>query len=145
MITTRCWVMPGACEFGFRAPAPFINANHRPHWAARAAAVQQWRAATLIHARAQRVPRFQAAHITITYHYPPTRRRRDAGNLSPTAKAIIDGLVDARVLPDDNDEHLTGPDPRVGAPVHEITPPASALPAPYGAVTITIRSIRETS
>ncbi|MGL5910616.1 MAG: hypothetical protein ACRCZP_11485 [Phycicoccus sp.] len=136
MITTRCWVMPGVCEFGFRAPARFINSNHRPHWATRSKAVRQWRSATLIHARAQRVPSFTAGHITVTVHYPD-QRRRDVHNLAPTAKAIIDGLVDAGVFPDDNDAHLTGPDLRRGATVTELA--CGAGIAPYGAVTITIQ------
>ena len=30
----------------------------------------------------------------------------------PTAKAVVDGLVDAGVLPDDDAKHLLGPDLR---------------------------------
>lgn len=42
----------------------------------------------------------------------PTRVRRDAHNVIPTLKALIDGMVDAGLLPDDDDRHLTGPDLR---------------------------------
>ena len=51
--------------------------------------------------------------ITVTIH--KTRAGRwDVGNLYPTAKAIVDGLVDAGVIPDDSNEWVTGPDMRAG-------------------------------
>ena len=34
------------------------------------------------------------------------RRRSDVGNVYPAAKAAIDGLVDAGVIPDDNDRYV---------------------------------------
>ena len=40
-------------------------------------------------------------------------RRRDANNYWPTAKAVIDGFVDAGLLPDDDHLHLVGPDMRI--------------------------------
>lgn len=52
------------------------------------------------------------AHIVITARFPDLRRR-DVSNLYPyVAKPIVDGLVDARVLPDDDDLHVVGPDLR---------------------------------
>ena len=36
--------------------------------------------------------------------YAPTRRRLDPPNLYPTVKALIDGLTDANLWPDDNHE-----------------------------------------
>lgn len=41
----------------------------------------------------------------------PTNHRRDTGNLYPTVKALVDGLVDAGVLVDDCDGLLEGPLP----------------------------------
>lgn len=38
---------------------------------------------------------------------PPTRRRMDAPNWYPTAKALIDGLTDAGVFSDDNNKVIT--------------------------------------
>ncbi|MGH3499341.1 MAG: hypothetical protein ACRDQA_00330, partial [Nocardioidaceae bacterium] len=69
-----------------------------------------WAHYLAIHAR---VPHLDAAHIVYEYR-PPDRRRRDTANLYPSAKACVDGLVDAGVLDDDDSEHLTGPDPRLG-------------------------------
>lgn len=34
-------------------------------------------------------------------YLPRDRRRRDPSNLMPTQKAVVDGLVDAGVVPDD--------------------------------------------
>lgn len=44
--------------------------------------------------------------LHVTFH-PATNHRRDTPNLYPTAKALLDGLVDAGVLPDDNDRVIT--------------------------------------
>lgn len=46
----------------------------------------------------------------------PKRTRADVGNTYPTVKAVIDGLTDAGVWADDNDDHLIGPDMRRAAP-----------------------------
>lgn len=52
------------------------------------------------------------AHVTLTIRFPD-RRRHDVANLyNYVAKPIVDGLVDARVIPDDDDLHLIGPDLR---------------------------------
>ena len=54
----------------------------------------------------------QRARITVTFRFPD-RRRRDANNLYPyVVKPLVDGFVDARLLPDDDDLHLVGPDHR---------------------------------
>ena len=39
--------------------------------------------------------------------------RRDLHNYMPTLKALVDGLVDAGLLPDDDARHLQGPDMRL--------------------------------
>ncbi|MFC7739662.1 hypothetical protein ACFQXA_00090 [Nocardiopsis composta] len=44
--------------------------------------------------------------ITAVVH-PKTNRRFDPHNYQPSVKAMIDGLVDAGLLPDDNSEVLT--------------------------------------
>lgn len=46
----------------------------------------------------------------------PKKSRADVGNTYPTVKAVIDGCTDAGIWPDDNDDHLTGPDMRRGQP-----------------------------
>nr|WP_303769103.1 hypothetical protein [Schaalia odontolytica] len=59
----------------------------------------------------------------------PDRRRRDRHNLAPTIKAMLDGLIDAGLLPDDADRYLDGPYTviadrfamkRLGVPMYEV-------------------------
>lgn len=64
-----------------------------------------------VHCRNARLPKLIRARIEIWYRFPDNRRR-EVANLQPTSKAIVDGLVDAGLLPDDQDEHCVGPDNR---------------------------------
>jgi Holliday junction resolvase RusA-like endonuclease len=91
----------------------YLNANQRFHWRKKAnrAAFQRASAcgAGRAYVRAQgTLDGRQKCIVTIDW---PDRRRRDADNL--TLKHVIDGLVDARVLVDDSDKYLIGPDRRV--------------------------------
>lgn len=84
-------------------PDNLISANHRTHWADKAHRTRNVR--LLGRYAARNLPAMHAAHLTVTVH-PPDRRRRDLDNTMPTVKAIVDGIVDAKVLPDDNRNHL---------------------------------------
>ncbi|MFF7335381.1 hypothetical protein [Streptomyces sp. NPDC008150] len=99
------------------AETTLINANDRMHPARRASFIKVIRQAAWAMARYNKVPALQRAHIFYVVHPDTKERRRDPGNWSPSAKAAVDGLVDAGVLPDDNHHHLLGPDPRIGEPV----------------------------
>lgn len=63
-------------------------------------------------AKLQRAPKLERARLVVTVSLPD-RRRRDLHNFTPTIKAIVDGLVDAGLLPDDDATHLSGPDWRL--------------------------------
>jgi crossover junction endodeoxyribonuclease RusA len=91
-----------------------LNSNDRDgHWARRKRITEALRAAAGWAARQQKIPPLERAAIVAVYE-PPDRRRRDPQNWQPSFKACVDGLVDARVLPDDDSRHLDGPDPRLG-------------------------------
>lgn len=94
-----------------------INANDRMHPLKRSPYIKAIRQAAWAMARHHKLPALRHAHVFYVIHPDTTTRRRDPGNWSPSAKAAIDGLVDAGVLPDDNHTHLLGPDPRIGPPV----------------------------
>lgn len=100
-----------------------LTANGRVHWRVRAARTRYWRSLTLLQARSRlntgTWQRLQSARIEIRLDWPDARRR-DPANWAPTAKAIVDGLVDAGLLPDDDHTHLTGPDLRRGTGPHAI-------------------------
>lgn len=82
-----------------------LTSNQREHWRPKAKRVAHVRAVTALLATQARIPRLARARIELHYA-PPDRRRRDAQNLVPTLKPIEDGIVDARVLPDDTAEYL---------------------------------------
>ncbi len=88
-----------------------LTSNDRGHWAAGAKATADLRDAFGWLARSRRIPELRAAHVL---YYIRARGRFDPANWMPTAKAAIDGIVDAGVLPDDSRRYLVGPDPREG-------------------------------
>lgn len=95
------------------AGMPLLNANRRIHHMARARLTRDLRQAAYLCAKNAKVPHLARAHVIAEYR-PPDRRKRDSHNLFLSAKAAVDGLVDAGVLTDDSDEYLTGPDMRPG-------------------------------
>lgn len=104
--------------------AQLLNANRaRGHWAKRAPWIKYWRRMAWAEASNRIIrrewPVLQRAHIVITITWPDNRRR-DPANWAPTGKAIVDGLVTAGLLPDDDDKHVSGPDMRRGYGPHAI-------------------------
>lgn len=92
-----------------------LNANDRHHWGHRHRVTGYIRAAAWAATCAAKVPALARARIVCELRFPD-RRRRDPANWTPSAKAAVDGLVDARVLPDDSATYLDGPDMRLGEP-----------------------------
>lgn len=97
-------------------PADFINLNDRMHHMVKAKLTKAWREA----ARDAILTGFHPDHYTrariVVFYRFPTNRRRECANLQPTSKAIVDGLVDANLLPDDSDNEVVGPDNRRSYP-----------------------------
>lgn len=92
----------------------WFTSNDRLHWRARARKTRELREIAAWTARAQHTPRFVQARVVAHVSYP-TNGRADPGNVVGTVlKALVDGLVDAGVFPDDDHEHVIGPDPRRG-------------------------------
>ncbi len=82
------------------------NALRRSHWATRAAITARWRRDTKITALHAAIPHHNRISIEIR---PAQARGRlaDPGAHEPAAKAAIDGLVDANIIPDDTGQHIT--------------------------------------
>lgn len=94
---------------------PPITANNRLHWAQRARIVKDLRTEAFLRARSQRLP--SADKITFRLHYRPRdNRRRDVGNLMPTHKALLDGIVDAGIVEDDTPRYVDELMPRIHPP-----------------------------
>ena len=91
---------------------PPITANHRHHWAKKAKITKAIRHEAFIRAKAARLPRVKHAQIRLFYQ-PADNRRRDPSNLMPTQKALVDGLVDAGLVPDDTPEFITEHMPKI--------------------------------
>ena len=92
------------------SPAPFLNANHRHHWARKARDTKAWRTAAWAQARSERLaPRQSRAHVIVVFHRE-RRRHADVGNLAPTAKAIVDGMAEGKttITPDPMSSQLYG-------------------------------------
>ena len=100
-------------------PRRLVSANRRIHHYVRAEVCAYWRGLghDLIrdhYGTAEAGESWhQRARIVVTFRFPD-QRRRDVLNLYPyVVKPLIDGAVsDARLLPDDDDRHLIGPDIR---------------------------------
>lgn len=94
------------------APCAWLNSNDRRHRMAEAKLVKEWRESAYS-AAVGIEPFTEQVHIT-AHIWKPRAGRYDAGNLYPTAKACVDGLVDRGILADDSNRFVVGPDMRHG-------------------------------
>jgi hypothetical protein len=110
--------LKGPWRFQIPAPDVWIESNGgHGHWATTSGAIASWRTAGKLYAHKARLPHILLP-VTITAHVHRTdNRRADAANRYPTAKAVIDGIVDAGVLDDDSDRYVTGVMMKAGARV----------------------------
>lgn len=82
-----------------------LSLNDRQHWAVKHKHVKEWRDAAHVLARAARIP--LCSRIRVELHYVPAQeRRRDPDNLVACLKPLVDGLVDAGVVPDDTERYV---------------------------------------
>lgn len=93
------------------AASDVLNLNDRNHWSKATSKRRTIRQLAEQTARFSRAPRLERARLVVEIAFPD-RRRRDPHNYMATVKPIVDGLVDAGVLPDDDAKHLLGPDLR---------------------------------
>lgn len=94
-----------------------LTSNQRLHHMAVHRIRKQLRSEAALAARERALPGLERAAVFYALHPRPVSRKRDPGNWAPSAKAYVDGLVDAGVLPDDDHVHLLGPNPVMGPPV----------------------------
>jgi crossover junction endodeoxyribonuclease RusA len=105
----------------FRIPADWwLSANDRLHWAPKSKRTSMLR--QLGHAvAAELVPQQDVSHVAAFIGYP-RNGKADPANAAPTVKALIDGMTDAGVWPDDDSTHVIGPtflrDPKSPTPGH---------------------------
>ena len=88
------------------------SSNQRLHHMVRARRTRHVRTLAGLLGRQHLTPEPGPVHVT-AFIASPTNRKADVGNSYPTVKACVDGaLTDARIIPDDSDQHLIGPDMR---------------------------------
>lgn len=87
--------------------AIWLTANQRLHWSTRMRRTRMLRAYAASEARIHSLAgrRLGPSVVTVVIGYPTTGRV-DPTNAAPTVKAIVDGLVDARVWDDDDHLHI---------------------------------------
>lgn len=95
------------------APAPWLSANQRRDLRRQTPDRRAWRTAGQAHAHRVHLPKLQHVHVVAELRFADNRRR-DPHNYYPTLKALIDGLVDYGLVPDDSHQFLVGPDVRYG-------------------------------
>ncbi|MFG2986214.1 hypothetical protein ACGFYQ_34020 [Streptomyces sp. NPDC048258] len=95
-----------------------LTSNQRLHHMAVHRIRKRLRAEAAEVTKANGLPSIQRAAVFYALHPRPINRKRDPGNWAPSAKAYVDGLIDAGLLPDDNHLHLLGPNPVIGPPVN---------------------------
>lgn len=104
---------------------PPLSLNRHLHHMAEYRLKERLKADTQLVARAAKLPRFKAVTAELVW-FKGDNRQADSDNISPTLKPIMDGLVAAGCLPDDNARHVfrtstrivlkrDDPDPRLGA------------------------------
>jgi hypothetical protein len=98
-------------------PDLWMSANDRMHWAPKAKRTKALRQLGYTVAMREPVGAFDTCHVAAFIGY--TRNgTADPANAAPTVKALIDGLTDAGVWPDDDSVHVIGPtylrDPKTG-------------------------------
>ncbi len=101
----------------FPPPADLLNMNRRgSHWSDNHRAKVEWRNTAQIVSRDMVNRKLIPEHLPfsmIQFAFPvkSLKIRRDPHNFYPTVKAIIDGLVLAKVFQDDSSRHLATTEP----------------------------------
>ena len=118
----------------FPKPGGVLSLNDRVHWTVRHQLEQVWQTAAW--AAGNNARRAHPAAVAALLQHTPTlvevelpvaaRRRRDPHNFVATVKPIIDGLVFARLWPDDSEEFVRVVDPVFVDPVTSTTAPQPA-------------------
>lgn len=95
----------------------WLSSNQRIHWRVKANRTAIWRDTACVFAKQDKIAKWVDgrpchiyAHLVM---FPKRRAHIDPANYQDTAKAAVDGLVDAKVWPDDSTAWVTGPDMRL--------------------------------
>jgi len=100
-MSARQWVLEDRGERPLTVNA-LVN-MHRMSWAAHTQGIRRlWWGLT----KEAKIPALDACTVTVQPLHATNRSPQDVAACAPHAKAAIDGIVDAGVLPDDDATHL---------------------------------------
>lgn len=85
---------------------PLLNANDRIHYRSRSNITAELRKAGKKAAEAAGSMPFGRVRIRCIFR-AANNRKRDVSNLYPSFKSVLDGIVDAKLIKDDNDKYVT--------------------------------------
>ena len=102
--------MTWTLELGYAKPPDGLSANWRGHWATKARSTASVRALVKYLAIEAGIEPMQRCQVEVIW-IVKDKRRRDADNAAPFAKAIFDGLaadkgVSAHIVADDDPAHM---------------------------------------
>lgn len=83
-----------------------LNSERTMHFHKRARLIKTWREAACEEAKRAKIPKMKCIDVTFVPCRTNRRNMADTGGHIPVAKACIDGLVDAGIIPDDGPEFL---------------------------------------
>lgn len=86
----------------------WLSANDRMHWAPKSKATKYLRQYGWAIATNEGAQDLGPCHVAAFIGYP-RGGKADPANAAPTVKALIDGMTDAGVWPDDDHTHVIGP------------------------------------
>lgn len=93
-----------------------VNASNRQHWGHGARTKRAWR--TLARLKRAEVTPMKCVELEFALRWPDRRGRDPHNYMDYVIKPLIDGLVDAGLIPNDTPEHLAAvtvrADPEVG-------------------------------
>jgi crossover junction endodeoxyribonuclease RusA len=100
-------------EFTFYPPyEPWsLNQERTKHWSWRAKRTRAYRFAAMAGARNLRIEPQPPSRVLVQLAFAKASSRRDPSNYLPAVKAIVDGLVDAGLWPDDTAEFVSVEEP----------------------------------
>ena len=116
-----------------------LNANGREHYQTKRRTIEHIRAA-FRHAATDLAPLSSPVVVEMRLTFPRRDRRRDSPNWIPTAKAALDGIVDAHVIEDDSDVHVI----RTIIHAHDIDPNLAKTAEDQARVRLTLTITEDT-
>lgn len=94
-------LVPRPVVFRFAGRPPLLNAERSAHWSEHRETTAALRAEACLRARAARLAAMDEVEVRSWPTYADRRSWPDVAGWAPATKAVIDGLVDAGVLPND--------------------------------------------